>query len=146
MSAWTDRPVGHKVHSHLAVARAGGWLGPAASSSWQPGKSSPGGREGAGVTRSLRSSLQTPPFVKCCYQFTNKIEKEGLRRRKDGKVSSELYSKPAIKSVSPLSRKRCRHSPAPEHWDLSCRQAQERLRLTQRQMYASHLCIFCSLI
>lgn len=40
-------------------------------------------------------------------------------------MSSELYSKPAIKSVSPSPLKRCGHFPAPESWDLSCRQAQK---------------------
>lgn len=65
----------------------------------------------------------SPSFVKCCYQFTNKITKEGPHGRKAGKMSSELYSKPAIKK---------HQSPTPEEvwklpvsWDLSCRQAQK---------------------
>ncbi|ELK19130.1 Solute carrier family 35 member E1 [Pteropus alecto] len=47
----------------------------------------------------------SPSFVKCCYQFTNKITKEGPHGRKAGKMSSELYSKPAIKSISPPPQK-----------------------------------------
>lgn len=53
----------------------------------------------------------SPSFVKCCYQFTNKITKEGPHGRKAGKMSSELYSKPAIKSISPPPQKRCGNFP-----------------------------------
>uniref|UniRef100_A0A5F9DPN7 Mediator of RNA polymerase II transcription subunit 26 n=1 Tax=Oryctolagus cuniculus TaxID=9986 RepID=A0A5F9DPN7_RABIT len=52
-----------RAHSHLAAGGSGG-----------------GGQEPRGLPP-LPPSRDSPPFVKCCYQFTNKIAKGGRRAR-----------------------------------------------------------------